>query len=224
MNIFIIGITGRIGRLLTDHLTDRGDTLSGLTRSTRVQAEFAAAGIETHVCDLATMTPRDLATAVTGADVIVFAAGSNGGERGVTEAVDRDGVSKTIEAAHLAGVRRVALVSVFPESWRERQLPANEEYYFAAKKEAEVTLTHSNLDWVVLRPSLLTDDADTGLIALGPAEVHEHISRGDVASTLAHILHEPSINREILELNNGDMRIDVAVSRAAQNRNRQEAI
>ncbi|PTR21194.1 putative NAD(P)-binding protein [Rhodococcus sp. OK519] len=222
MNIFIIGITGRIGRLLTDHLTDRGDTVRGLTRSTRDQAEFAAAGIDTHVADLGAMTPQEVAAAVADADVIVFAAGSNGGGRSVTEAVDRDGVTKTIEAAHLAGVRRVALVSVFPEAWRERQLPADEEYYFAAKKEAEVALTHSNLDWLILRPSLLADDAGTGLIALGPAEAHGQISRGDVASTLAQILHEPRINRQILELDNGDMRIDVAVSRAAQNRDRQD--
>ncbi|MCA1006915.1 SDR family oxidoreductase [Rhodococcus hoagii] len=214
MNIFVIGITGRIGRLLTDRLASRGDTVRGFTRSARDQAEFAAAGIETCVAELGAMTPHDLAAAVAGADVIVFAAGSNGGERGVTEAVDRDGVAKTIEGAHLAGVRRVALVSVFPEAWRERRLPADEEYYFAVKKEAEVALTRSGLDWVILRPSLLTDEAETGLVALGPAEAHGQIGRGDVAATLARILHEPRISRKILELNEGDTHIDVAVSRA----------
>ncbi|BCN59283.1 NAD(P)H-binding protein [Prescottella equi] len=82
------------------------------------------------------------------------------------------------------------------------------------KKEAEVVLTRSGLDWVILRPSLLTDDAETGLVALGPAELHGRISRGDVAATLAHILHEPRIGRQILELNEGNTRIDAAVSRA----------
>ncbi len=215
MDIFVIGITGRIGRLLADHLKDRGDNVKGLTRSTRDEAEFAAVGVKTYVGDLGAMTPHDLAAVVTGTDVIVFTAGSNGGERGVTEAIDRDGVAKTVEAAHLAGVRRVALVSVFPEAWRERELPADEEYYFAAKKEAEVTLSHSGLDWFILRPSLLTDDASTGLIALGLAEVHGQISRGDVAATLAHLLHEPRISRQILELNEGDIRIEAAVSCAA---------
>lgn len=218
MNIFIIGITGRIGRLLADHLKDRGDTVKGLTRSTSDQAEFATVGIETYNYDLGAMTAHDLAAAVTDVDVIVFTAGSNGGEREITEAIDRDGVTKTIEAAHLAGVRRVALVSVFPEAWRERQLPTDEEYYFAAKKDAEVALTHSSLDWVILRPALLTDDAATGRIALGPAELHRQISRGDVAATLAQILHEPGISRQILELNSGDMRIDAAVSRAGAER------
>ncbi|MFD6894638.1 NAD(P)H-binding protein [Rhodococcus sp. NPDC060086] len=222
MNIFVIGITGRIGRLLADHLSGRGDTVRGLTRSARDQAEFAAAGIETYVAELGAMTPHDVAAAVDDADVIVFTAGSNGGERRVTESVDRDGVAKTIEAAHLAGVRRVAVVSVFPEAWRERRLPADEEYYFAAKKEAEVALTHSGLDWVILRPSLLTDEAETGLVALGPAEVHGQISRGDVAATLVHILYEPRISRKILELNEGDTRIDVAVSRAGAEPGRTE--
>ncbi|WP_458683473.1 NAD(P)H-binding protein [Prescottella equi] len=101
----------------------------------------------------------------------------------------------------------------FPEAWRERRLPADEEYYFSAKKDAEVALAHSALDWVILRPSLLTDEADTGLVALGPAEVHGQIGRGDVSATLARILHEPSISRQILELNEGNTRIDAAVSR-----------
>ncbi|UPH36044.1 NAD(P)H-binding protein [Prescottella equi] len=214
MNVFVIGITGRVGRLLAERLAGRGDTVRGLTRSTRDQEEFAAVNIETVVAELGAMTPHDLTSAVADADVIVFAAGSNGGKRGVTEAVDREGVAKTIEAARLAGVGRVALVSVFPEAWRERSLPANEEYYFSVKKEAEVVLTRSGLDWVILRPSLLTDDAETGLVALGPAELHGRISRGDVAATLAHILHEPRIGRQILELNEGNTRIDAAVSRA----------
>ncbi len=126
MNVFVIGITGRVGRLLAERLAGRGDTVRGLTRSTRDQEEFAAVNIETVVAELGAMTPHDLASAVADADVIVFAAGSNGGKRGVTEAVDREGVAKTIEAARLAGVGRVALVSVFPEAWRERSLPADE--------------------------------------------------------------------------------------------------
>ncbi|MEV6984821.1 NAD(P)H-binding protein [Sphaerisporangium sp. NPDC051017] len=213
MDVFIIGITGRIGRLLTGKLRDRGDTVSGLVRRSRDEADFAASGIRTSLGDVSVMTPQELATAAEGADVIVYTAGSNGGARHVTETIDRDGVAKAAEAAHLAGVRRFTLVSVFPEAWRERDLPEDEEYYFAAKKEAEVSLTHSDLDWLILRPSLLTDEPGTGHIAIGPAELHEQISRHDVATALTLILHEPRISRQILELNEGGSPIETAVAR-----------
>lgn len=46
------------------------------------------------------------------ADTIVFTAGAGGGGQQATTAIDGDGVVKAIEAAHLAGVTRFALVSV----------------------------------------------------------------------------------------------------------------
>lgn len=110
-----------------------------------------------------------------------------------------------------AGVRRFALVSVLPESSRERTLDDEVEYYFAVKKGADVTVSRSDLDWLILRPSLLVDDPGIGTVSLGPAEFHDQIARDDVASTLAELLHEPGINRLILELNTGTMPIEEAV-------------
>jgi len=213
MDVFIIGITGRIGRLLAGELRDCDDTVRGLVRRGPDGADLAVDGIRTYVGDIATLTSPELADAVRGADVIVFTAGSNGGARNVTEAVDLHGVEKAVEAGRLAGVPRFALVSVFPEAWRERDLPEDEEYYFAAKKDAEVALTHSDLDWLVLRPSLLTDGPVTGRVSLGPAERHGQIGRRDVAVTLALLLHEPRIHRTILELNEGSTPTRSAIER-----------
>jgi len=213
MNAFVVGITGRVGSLLADRLKDCGDTVRGLVRHDRDHARFDAASIHAHLGDLGSMTPREVASAGTGADVIVFAAGSNSGARGVTEAIDRAGVVKTIEAANLAGIRRFALVSVPPEAWCERGLSADEEFYFAAKKEADVVLSHNDLDWLIVRPSLLTDEPGTGRIALGPAELHGQISRHDVAATLTALLGEPRVNRPILGLNEESGLINAAISK-----------
>ncbi|WP_167161170.1 NAD(P)H-binding protein [Streptomyces sp. MBT27] len=154
---------------------------------------------------------EELATAFGSVDAIVFTAGSNGGSVEDTKAIDGNGVTKAIEAAHHAGVSHFVLVSVLPESWRERDLGSEVEYHFAVKKETDIALTRSDLDWLVLRPSLLVDDPGTGTVSLGPAEFHGQMSRADVAETLAELLHEPRIGRQILELNTGTVPIRDAV-------------
>lgn len=211
LNVFIIGITGKIGSLLAQILLEKGDTVRGLVRRTNQQTELAARSIQTEIGDIASLPADQLATSFGNADVIVFSAGSNGGSREVTKAIDDDGVARTIEAAGKAGVRRLILVSVLPESWRERNLSEAEEYYFAAKKKADILLSRSDLDWIILRPSLLVDDPGVGTVSMGPAEFHGQIAREDVAAALAELLHEPRIGRQILELNEGSTSIHEAV-------------
>jgi hypothetical protein len=114
----------------------------------------------------------------------------------------------------LSGTRtRLILLSVLPEAWRERSLSDEEEHYFAVKKRAEVALTREPIDWVILRPSLLTDGPGRGTVALGPAELHDEITRDDVAAVLEALVLEPTISRRILELNEGPTAIAEAVKR-----------
>ncbi|MEU5032497.1 NAD(P)H-binding protein [Streptomyces milbemycinicus] len=211
MDVFIIGVTGGIGGLLAEKLRSRGDTVHGLVRRDAQRAELATRGVDARVGDLSRMTVEELAATFGGVAAIVFSAGSNGGSKEITKAVDGDGVVKAIKAAHLAGVERFALVSVLPESWRERDLGDDVEYYFAVKKGADIELSRSGLNWLILRPSLLLDGPGVGTVSLGPAEFHGHITRDDVAGTLAELLHEPRIGRQILELNTGSTPIDEAV-------------
>lgn len=211
MEVFIIGITGKVGVLLAQKLLTRGDTVRGLVRQAEQRADLAARGIDAVVGDLASMSTNELAMAFNDADAIVFTAGSNGGRAEITRAIDDDGVAKAIKASRQARVHRLALVSVLPESWRERNLSDEEEYYFTAKKKADIALSRSELDWLILRPSLLVDDPEIGTVSLGPAEFHGQIPRADVAETLAELLHEPRISQQILELNVGPVSIRDAV-------------
>lgn len=211
MDVFIMGITGKIGGLLAQELLSRGDGVQGLVRRDEQRADLAARGVKATVGDLADLSVEALAAAFGDVDAIVFAAGSNGGSMETTKAIDGDGVTKTIEASRRAGVDRLALVSVLPESWRERDLGDEVEYYFAVKKQADIALSRSDLDWLILRPSLLVDDPGTGTVSLGPAEFHGQVARADVAGALAELLHEPLIGRQILELNAGPTPIRDAV-------------
>lgn len=212
MQVFIVGISGAVGGMLSDKLRDRGVVVRGLVRRANQQADLRSKGVEARVGNLGAMSVEELAQAFEGSDVIVYTAGSNGGARDITDAIDGDGVSTSLKAAEQAAVRRFALVSVFPESWRERDLGEEVEHYFTVKKAADVAVTRSGLDWLILRPSLLLNDPGVGTISLGPAEVHDDITREDVADTLAQLLCEPRIARQILELNRGTTPIDEAVA------------
>lgn len=207
----VLGASGAVGGLLAGLLVERGDEVTALVRHPEQQQSLADRGIRTILGDLSTLTVDDLVDAFADQDVIVYSAGSNGGARDVTTAIDGEGVRRASEAARIAEVRRFVLVSVMPESWRDRELDDDVEYYFAVKKRAEVALTRTDLDWVILRPSLLTDEPGRGRISLGPAQLHDSITRHDVAATLAEIVHQPGIRRRILEVNAGRAPIAEAV-------------
>ncbi len=212
MNVFIIGVSGAIGGMLAAKLQARGTQVRGLVRSESQLADLAARGVDAVLGDIGSMTADEIAAAVKGSDAIVYTAGSNGGAREVTAAIDGEGVEKALEAAERAGVDRFVLVSVLPESWREKDNGDDVEYYFCVKKAADIAVSRSALDWVILRPSLLLDDPARGGVSMGPAELHGDIPREDVADTLVELLHEPRISRQILELNTGSTPVAEAVA------------
>jgi len=96
VDVFIIGVTGGIGGLLAQKLRSRGDTVHGLVRRDDQRAALATRGVDARVGDLSSMTVEQLAAAFGDVDVIVFSAGSNGGSKEVTTAIDGDGVVKAI--------------------------------------------------------------------------------------------------------------------------------
>ncbi|MCY0922275.1 NAD(P)H-binding protein [Streptomyces sp. H27-G5] len=51
MDVFIIGITGKIGRLLAQELLAQGDTVHGLVRRDEQRTDLAAQGIHALVGD-----------------------------------------------------------------------------------------------------------------------------------------------------------------------------
>ncbi|WP_399886916.1 NAD(P)H-binding protein [Streptomyces sp. BBFR51] len=212
--VFIVGIAGGVGSRLARLLTAAGDRVDGLYRRPEQGERLAAYGIHATHGDLTRLDAPALAGLLHDTDVLVFAAGAGGeGGAGATSAIDGAGLTTAIEAARLAGVRRLLLVSVFPEAWRDREKSDAFEHYIDVKKKADVELAATDLDWVILRPAALTDDAGTGRISLSPALIHTRIARDDVAATLAELVHAPRIRREILELTQGPDPISDTVSR-----------
>lgn len=219
MKVFVIGITGGVGRRVAEKLVAQGDQVDGLVRSSYKGETLGRQGISTTPGDLVAMSVEELAEALRGVDAVIFTAGA-GGRDGpkATDDVDGDGPAKLATSARLAGVRRFVLVSVFPEAWRERGMDEDFEHYMVAKKHAETQMVLTELDWVILRPSVLKNEPGTGQVDLGLAKKHEEITRDDVAATVVEILRQPEVNRIILEVTGGSTPIVEAV--AAMKRHR----
>lgn len=91
-------------------------------------------------------------------------------------------------------------------------MPGDFETYMTEKKNAETALVLTDLDWLIVRPSALTDEAGAGEVDLGLAKIHVEIAREDVAATVAEVLEQPGVNRLILEVTGGTTPIHEAVA------------
>ena len=213
MKVFIIGITGGVGRLAALHLLQRGFEVGGLVRQGKSDPKLIRAGARLVDGDLVGMSRDAIAGVLTGSDAVLFTAGAGGkdGEDATTH-VDGEGPPKVAEAAIAAGVNRLLLVSVFPEAWRERHMDDSFEHYMMEKKQAETHLVNFDLDWVILRPAALSDEPGSGSVDLGVAKIHVGIPREDVAATLVALIEQPLIRRRILEVTSGKTPVADAVN------------
>src|SRR3954447_7558524 len=212
MDVVIAGGHGKVGRRLATLLVARGDRVRGLIRNPDHAADLRADGSEPVVCDLEQAGVEDVATAIAGADAVVFAAGAgpgSGAQRKLT--VDRDGAIKLLAAARSAAVKRYVMVS----SIGADQPPDGDDVfsvYLQAKAQADAALTASDRAWTVVRPGSLSDEPGTGSVRLTTEAVRGEVSREDVAATLAEVLHDPTPVRRTFYVVGGDEPIAQALA------------
>ncbi len=192
--IAIVGGHGKIARLLIPRLVHAGHQPVALVRNPDYRDELEGLGAEIGILDIEQDSIDQFAAAFEGADAVVFAAG--GGPDGNIErkkTVDLGGSVKSIAAATTSGVRRFVQISAIGvddplgddvnDTWVA---------YVNAKRDADVALRDSTLDWTILRPGGLTDDAPTGQIELAETVDRAQIPRADVAALIVATLNEPA--------------------------------
>ncbi|MGW3981900.1 NAD(P)H-binding protein [Streptomyces mirabilis] len=64
---------------------------------------------------------------------------------------------------------------------------------------------------MIVRPGTLTNGPGTGRIRVGVAIPYGDVSRDDVAAVLTELVHQPQVNRIILELTEGEVPIREAL-------------
>ena len=216
MRVTIVGGHGQIAQLLTRLLVSRGDEVVGIIRNPAQSEELRDLGAEPLVLDLEATTLPEAATALAGSDAVVFAAGAGPGsgiERKYT--VDQGAADLSAAAAQAAGVSRFLQIS----SMGTDQPPQDDDvfsHYLRAKAAAEQFLRDTDLDYLIVRPGRLTDEAATGHVALAHQVPRSSVPRADVAAVLVALLEQPTLRRETLELVSGDDPIAAAVAHLSQ--------
>jgi uncharacterized protein YbjT (DUF2867 family) len=218
MRIVIAGGHGQIALRLERLLAARGYEVAGLVRRAEHADDLRAAGAEPVHCDLESASVEEVAGHLRGADAAVFAAGAGPGSGAARkDTVDRGAAVLFADAAVRAGVRRHLVVSSMGAN------PDHEgdevfDVYQRAKGEADAYVRGLDaLDWTILRPGQLTDDAGTGLVRLEVSTGRGPIPRDDVAAVLAELLETPATAGLVLETISGSTPVSVAVKSVAGN-------
>ena len=76
---------------------------------------------------------------------------------------------------------------------------------------------HKSLEWTILRPGSLTNDAGKGLVRLEAHTGRGMVPRDDVAAVLAELVDTPATAGLTLELISGSAPVSVAVQSVAGN-------
>ncbi len=156
MKILLLGATGFIGRRIAGRLTGAGHQLRLAVRNT-ASAERRFPDAEIIGCDLVKDTAGDWAARLRGVDAVVNAAGLlDNGRAGSLTAVHRDGPVSLFEACRDAGVTRVVHISAI-----SAVADAGTEYA-DTKRAADQALSNMDLDWVILKPSLVYGSGSFG--------------------------------------------------------------
>ena len=191
MKIIIFGAAGGTGRALTEQALAEGYTVTGFDRNPdalKLQHPHLTM-IKGDIFD-----PAGVEAAIAGQDIVFCVLGVR---PGVTTPVCSVGTKNIILGMQKQGVKRLIVQSAFAVAaldgeWREvpwivplvSPLFGKVRAMFMDHVRQEEFVHQSNLDWIVVRPSRLTDTARTGTykaadpLFIGP---NAHIARADVA-------------------------------------------
>lgn len=212
--VAIVGAHGQIGKLIIKHLRAQELEAIGIVRKPEQLSQMEALGADPVLVDIENASAQELANGLKGADAVVFAAGAGGGSTAERKhTVDYAGSVLLAQAAQLAGIRRYVQISAIgvddplkPDTdpvWKA---------YVEAKRDADIELRKSGLDWTIIRPGPLTDDAATGLVTLSEHAGRGEVTREDVALVVVAVLQTPSSTGKQWELRGGDTPVRDAVT------------
>lgn len=204
VRILVIGATGLIGSAVCARLAAEGHEVVGMSR----HPPIVGLGKVRHVSlDLAAAAAEDFSASLTGVDGVVNCAGTLQNAPGEsTKGVHQRGVAVLIEACRNHGVRRLVHLSAIGVARRATS-------FSATKHAGDALIVASDLDWVILRPSVVIGRSAYGGSALmrglaalpmqpimsdtGPLRP---VWLDDVTQTISFFLQQEAPSREVVDL------------------------
>jgi uncharacterized protein YbjT (DUF2867 family) len=209
MKVLVAGANGQIGRHLIRMLAEGGHEVRAMIRDEDQAPGLRELGGDPVVADL----EGEVAHTVEGCDAVIFSAGGGPGSGAEKkETIDRGGAVKLAEAAREHGARRYVMVSAMGAADPEAGSEAMQPYLFA-KAKADQALQESGLDYTIVRPGSLTNEAGTGTVEAAPSLGRRgEIPREDVARTLVVTLEKENTFGKTFEVLSGDTPIEEALT------------
>ena len=209
MRVLVAGANGQVGKHIVRLLAEEGHEVRALIRDESQASGLRELGGDPVVADL----EGEVAHTVEGCDAVIFSAGGGPGSGAEKkETIDRGGAVKLVDAAREHGARRYVMVSAIGAADPEAGSEAMQPYLFA-KAQADQALQESGLDYTIVRPGSLTDEAGTGTVEAAPSlSKRGEISREDVARTLVVTLEKENTFGKTFEVLSGDTPIEEALT------------
>lgn len=203
MNIAILGATGGTGQELTEQALALGHTVKVLVRSPD-KVTLRHDRLEVVKTDLLDESASTLAAKLEGSEAMLSALGVL--DLGITHFYS-DTAKQLVAAAQQARVKRLVFVSSVGADpadhepwwylWFVRRLLIN--YYVDMARMEQYVMGTAGLEWIIVRPSYLTNGQKTGVYRVTPRYAPKggvRISRADLADFMLKQLDQDTYVRQ----------------------------
>jgi len=199
--ILVAGATGRTGRLIVNELLSEGYQVRAFVRNEEKAKKLFADRVQISVGDV--KDQKSIALAMKDVDSVFSAIGSGSSKNPSNrpEFVDYGGTKNLAEAAIKENVKRFIMVSSRSAGKVDHFLNRRHHNVLIWKLKAENILRNSQLNYTIVRPGGLSDDAggQHAILAFEPNRDDiklRRITREDVARTCVSALNHPSSFRK----------------------------
>lgn len=228
-----------MARHITRLLAAEGHNVYSMIRNAEQKSDIEGIGGKPVVQSIEDSSVDDMAKTIADlkASTVIWSAGA-GGKGGLdrTQAVDKDGAIRSMDATAKAGVKRYIIVSAVdvrdkenkPEpDWyndedrdRSNKVRSALGFYMECKFAADRSLVTDNgrrgLEYTIVRPGGLSDDPAKGAIEAGKVHLNQVISREDVASVVIECMKQDATKGLAFDCVGGDTPVADAIAKVAK--------
>ncbi len=205
MKVIVFGATGGIGHHVVEQALAAGHEVTAIARRP------AAITIQhrcLHVVQGDVLDAETLIAPMRGQEAVVSSIGAPDRKPTVVYSQGAANIMKAMIANDVRRLQCISATGLEPGPWWQRMFARPILWYFLKESytdlaRMEAVVRASKLDWTIVRPPKLTDDAHTGHYFWAANEHLKHcfsISRADLADYMVSQINNPATFRAVVEV------------------------